>query len=126
MEHLFSYGTLQLESVQQDTFGRKLEAAVDNLIGFKLDYLKIKDEAVIATSGLSEHPVITYTGDSGDKIKGSVFAITEEELMQADKYEVDDYKRIAVTLESGKVAWVYVSKDTTSPNDNQNKKIITD
>ncbi|MDE3145475.1 MAG: gamma-glutamylcyclotransferase, partial [Bacteroidota bacterium] len=54
---------------------------------------------------------------SGDKIKGSVFAITGEELMQADKYEVDDYKRIAVTLESGKVAWVYVSRDTQTPID---------
>ncbi|HEX3024371.1 MAG TPA: gamma-glutamylcyclotransferase family protein [Chitinophagaceae bacterium] len=126
MENLFSYGTLQLESVQKDTFGRKLEGSVDNLVGFKLTYLKITDEAVIASSGLSEHPIITYTSNAGDKIKGSVFSITEDELLQADKYEVDDYKRIAVTLESGKVAWVYVSKDTASPTDNQHKKIITD
>ena len=118
MENLFSYGTLQLESVQQDTFGRKLEGAVDNLVGFKLSYLKINDAAVIASSGLSEHPVITYTADAGDKIKGTVFEITEEELIRADKYEVDDYKRIAVTLASGKVAWVYVSRDTTSPASN--------
>jgi hypothetical protein len=113
MENLFSYGTLQLESVQLDTFGRKLEGEADDLGGFKLSMVKIEDEAVIAASGLSEHPIITRTNNECDSIKGTVFAITVEELIQADGYEVDDYKRIAVTLKSGKDAWVYVSADMT-------------
>jgi hypothetical protein len=33
-----------------------------------------------------------------------VFEITDEELQQSDDYEVDAYKRVATTLESGKVA----------------------
>jgi len=37
-----------------------------------------------------------------------VFEITEDELASADRYEVADYKRIAVRLKSGTDAWVYV------------------
>ena len=33
-----------------------------------------------------------------------VFEITEEELQQSDDYEVDAYKRVPITLESGKDA----------------------
>lgn len=109
MENLFSYGTLQLEAVQKDTFGRKLEGNTDYLIGFKLTYIEIKDEAVLASSGTSKHPIITYTNDENDTVKGTVFIITAEELAQADKYEVDDYKRVLVSLKSGKKSWVYVS-----------------
>lgn len=111
MENLFSYGTLQLATVQQDTFGRLLEGYTDSLIGFSITYITITDEAVLASSGQKEHPIISYTGNTTDAIKGMVFEITEQELLQADMYEVADYKRIAVTLTSGKSAWVYVSKD---------------
>jgi len=38
-----------------------------------------------------------------------VFKVSRKELEQADKYEVADYKRVQVTLQSGKSAWVYVS-----------------
>lgn len=34
MEKLFSYGTLQLEQVQLDTFGRLLEGQADTLQGY--------------------------------------------------------------------------------------------
>lgn len=71
--------------------------------------IEIKDEAVIAKSGLTHHPILKHTSNNTDCIKGSVFAITKEELHQADEYEIDDYKRIAVQLASGKTAWVYVS-----------------
>jgi hypothetical protein len=40
-----------------------------------------------------------------------VFEITPDELKQADDYEVDSYKRVAVTLQSGKNAWVYVKAE---------------
>jgi hypothetical protein len=32
----------------------------------------------------------------------------EQELAAADEYEVDDYRRITVSLRSGDRAWVYV------------------
>ncbi|GAC1444155.1 MAG: gamma-glutamylcyclotransferase [Sediminibacterium sp.] len=108
-ENLFSYGTLQTESVQLHTFGRKLEGWQDVLNGFQLSQLEIKDTTVIAASGETHHPVIRHTGHPADTISGTVFTITETELRQADDYEVDDYKRIAVTLQSGTRAWVYIS-----------------
>ena len=112
MENLFSYGTLQSASVQLDTFNRILDGFEDVLTGFKLSMVKIEDAAVIASSGLNEHPILTYTNDADDQISGTVFSITEKELQQADEYEVADYKRVGVTLKSGKEAWVYVSADT--------------
>jgi hypothetical protein len=37
-----------------------------------------------------------------------VFAISETDLVAADEYEVDDYRRIEMPLRSGATAWVYV------------------
>lgn len=109
MEHLFSYGTLQLEWVQLETFSRKLEGHADCLTGYKLAYIAIQDEEVIALSGTAEHPIITHTHNPADRIEGTVFELTATELQQADDYEVSGYKRIKVILESGTNAWVYVS-----------------
>jgi hypothetical protein len=39
--------------------------------------------------------------------------VTEAELAHADAYErADEYKRIAVTLASGREAWIYVHAPT--------------
>jgi hypothetical protein len=40
---LFSYGTLQLEAVQRETFGRLLEGRADAMPGFKKEMLEITD-----------------------------------------------------------------------------------
>ncbi len=107
-ERLFSYGTLQLEAVQLATFGRRLVGAKDILPGFARTMLKIEDEAVVATSGKTHHPIVKYTGQPGDSVDGMVFEVTAAELSNADKYEVAAYRRVAVTLCSGRRAWVYV------------------
>jgi gamma-glutamylcyclotransferase (GGCT)/AIG2-like uncharacterized protein YtfP len=46
--------------------------------------------------------------NAADEVRGVVFEMTAEELDAADRYEVADYTRIEVTLESGLKAWVYV------------------
>lgn len=109
MENLFSYGTLQQENVQLRTFNRLLEGHPDFLIGYKLSLLEIKDPRVIATSGKTHHPIVQHTGDLADTVAGTVFKVSETELMQADQYEVADYKRVRAMLKSGKQTWVYVS-----------------
>jgi gamma-glutamylcyclotransferase (GGCT)/AIG2-like uncharacterized protein YtfP len=106
--NLFSYGTLQLESVQLSSFGRLLEGKADALPGYKRELLEITDAAVLAASGERFHPVVMPSENAGDEIPGTVFQITAEELAAADKYEVSDYKRIEVVLKSGVPAWVYV------------------
>ncbi|SHH80517.1 gamma-glutamylcyclotransferase family protein [Pollutimonas bauzanensis] len=107
-EYLFSYGTLQLEAVQQATFGRKLDGHADQLPGYRLGLLEIRDPAVVATSGKAHHPIVAYTGDARDCVEGMVLRITSAELRQADGYEVSDYRRDRVVLASGTAAWAYV------------------
>jgi hypothetical protein len=106
--NLFSYGTLQLESVQMSSFGRLLEGQKDALPFYRRDILEITDPDVIRTSGERFHPVVSPSKNPADAVEGTVFAITPEELEAADRYEVDDYKRIEVVLQSGTKAFVYV------------------
>ncbi len=108
-ESLFSYGTLQYETVQLSTFGRKLHGKADTLTGYKLEQVQIQDPAVIAASGEAVHPILIPTGNLADEVPGTVFDITPAELALADQYEVADYKRAPVQLKSGRQAWVYVS-----------------
>jgi Gamma-glutamyl cyclotransferase, AIG2-like len=105
---LFSYGTLQQESVQLATFGRLLEGRVDALPGYATQPLEITDADVIATSGKTHHLIALPTDNPVDEVAGVVFCITTAELAAADTYEVSDYKRVAVRLKSGLEAFVYV------------------
>lgn len=112
MENLFSYGTLQLEKVQLETFGRTLHGVPDRLMAYEIETIKIKVESVVNLSGIEEHTIIRYTGNNSDVVEGVVLSITQSELIHADEYETEDYKRIKVTLQSGKDAWVYVKNDS--------------
>ena len=114
-EYLFSYGTLQLEAVQMATFGRRLAGTSDALPGFELATLKIEDPAVIAISGKAQHTIAKFTGRESDEISGTVFHVTSDDIQNADGYEVDACKRIAVTLRSGIRAWVYVDASSVRP-----------
>ena len=107
MVRLFSYGTLQRESVQMSSFGRLLIGAPDALPGWKRERVEITDPDVLAKSGMRFHPIIV-PGAASDEVTGMVFEITEDELASADRYEVSDYKRVAARLKSGTEAWVYV------------------
>lgn len=111
-ERLFAYGTLQLESVQMATFGRRLTGTSDVLRGFELVALTIDDPAVIAISGKSQHTMARSSGCESDGIPGTVFAVTPREIQHADLYEVAAVKRVAVVLESGVRAWAYVDATT--------------
>ncbi len=42
-------------------------------------------------------------------MEGTVLEISEEELLEADKYEPGNYKRFKRVLQSGKAAWIYVA-----------------
>lgn len=109
-ERLFSYGTLQLESVQRATFGRLLDGAPDALVGFRQDLVEITDRDVLAKSGERFHPIVTRSGDAADRVAGMVFEVMPEELAAADAYEVSDYERVEAHLASGLKAWVYVKR----------------
>jgi len=111
MENLFSYGTLQLEQVQLELFKRTIRTEPDALVGYKKEKIKIKVESVVNLSGEEEHVIISYSGNDSDLVEGAVLSITPDELDRADEYETDDYKRVKVTLRSGRSSWVYVKND---------------
>ena len=110
-EYLFSYGTLQDEAVQLATFKRRLSGEPEMLEGYRTDQIRIEDEEVVAQSGLRYHLIISPSGNQEDIVTGMGFAITHAELLQADAYEADDYKRVEVRLKSGRQAWAYIRKD---------------
>ena len=115
-ELLFSYGTLQLEQVQLANFGRRLTGTKDVLPGFASVLIEISDEATVRLSGRSHHAIARYTGLDSDTIPGMVFELTRDELLAADKYEVAEYIRAPVVLESGKRAWAYVDAQVPTPD----------
>lgn len=108
-ERLFSYGTLQLPSVQIANFGRLLEGKPDVLTGYTLGKLAITDPEVIEQSGETHHPILYPSGNPQDEIAGVWFMITPAELAQADIYEDVEYRRVLATLKSGVKAWVYIA-----------------
>ena len=63
--------------------------------------LKIEDQMVVAISGKAHHTMARFTGRTSDVVSGTVFAVTPDEIQNADKYEVAAVKRVAVVLQSG-------------------------
>ena len=110
VENLFSYGTLQLEEVQLETFGRKLDGERDALPEYKLVMLTITDQEFVIKSGSANHRSLQFTGNSADVVEGVVFKVTRKELEQADAYEPEGYERVRAQLSSGANAWVFVHK----------------
>lgn len=108
-ERLFSYGTLQTETVQLSLFGRRLEGESDALVGYCLVTIQVQDQSFVAHSGAMQRNLL-HTGNASDIVEGSVFMLTQEELERADKYEPAEYRREQVQLRSGLDAWVYLSK----------------
>ncbi|TCC98720.1 gamma-glutamylcyclotransferase family protein [Pedobacter hiemivivus] len=108
-EYLFSYGTLQKDKVQLETFGRLLKGSKDTLNGYKLSTIVIVDEDVLATSGQEIHLLAIPSEIPNDRIDGVIFEITDKELLAADGYETDAYQRVKLQFESGKEAWIYIA-----------------
>jgi gamma-glutamylcyclotransferase (GGCT)/AIG2-like uncharacterized protein YtfP len=107
---LFSYGTLRQPEVQLSLFGRSVPTVDDALPGYCIEWLTITDPSVIATSGSNRHPILRR-GAPIDSVAGAYLELDDTELAAADEYEVDDYRRTAVTLTSGVQAWVYLAAD---------------
>jgi gamma-glutamylcyclotransferase (GGCT)/AIG2-like uncharacterized protein YtfP len=109
-QNVFSYGTLQRDSVQIDNFGRRLEGRPDALIGYQIVLIPIQDQEVVLATGETNYRNIQFTGAASDVVEGTVFTVTSEELERADQYEADaDYARVMVELRSGVKAWVYLN-----------------
>ena len=108
-EFIFSYGTLQQEKVQVELFGRLLQGSPDVLEGYRLRTIEITDESFLSKGEERLQQTLVISNDKNDRVHGTVFEVTEGELLQADNYEPDGYKRTKVILNSGKKAWIYLA-----------------
>ena len=108
-EALFAYGTLQYPDVQREHFGRLLGGTADALTGFRLRRIVNADPEVVRISGESHYPVLVPDDQGSQRVTGTLYWLTTQELEAADIYEAEDYERRRVALESGKEAWVYVA-----------------
>jgi gamma-glutamylcyclotransferase (GGCT)/AIG2-like uncharacterized protein YtfP len=108
-EYLFSYGTLQKDEVQLELFGRRLARTKDFLKDYKVSSIEIRDESFLSKGEKKYQLTAIISDNTKDAIEGTVFEVSEEELLLADKYEPEGYKRVRVELESGKQAWVYLA-----------------
>jgi gamma-glutamylcyclotransferase (GGCT)/AIG2-like uncharacterized protein YtfP len=108
MPLLFSYGTLQQADVQLAHFGRLLDGHRDELPQYERELIPIPDPQVVASSGMTHYANVTFNGREDSRVPGTVFEVTDAELTAADHYEQDaQYRRVTVSLASGKQAWVY-------------------
>jgi GNAT superfamily N-acetyltransferase len=110
MPFLFTYGTLQQDSVQLATFGRRLAARPDELVGFERLSISIDDPRFVAASGQSQHAIVKFNGRPDSRVSGLVLEVTDDELTSADRYEPAGYTRISTRLASGMDAWVYADE----------------
>ena len=116
MPLLFSYGTLQHEEIQQATFGRHLHGWRDELPGFEPSLVRIEDPQPAAATGRTHHANVVTSERADSRVSGTVFEVTDAELVAADEYERPaSYGRVEVTLASGRTAWVYVHTPPSSP-----------
>jgi hypothetical protein len=107
-ELLFVYGPFTRPEVQLETFGRRVEASSDVLDGYRLAMIDVDLPNVAVFAGPGRQPVLRETGDPLDKTVGEVLAVTPDELEAADEYAAPTYRRIRVSLASGRDAWAYV------------------
>ncbi len=105
---LFSYGTLQQESVQRATFGWRLPGVADALPGYARTRLEITDPDGLAARDERFPPFVSASADPDAAVAGTLPARTAAELGAADRHEVAACRRVACTRRSGRQAWVYV------------------
>ena len=84
MPLLFSYGTLQLEHVQLETFGRLLKGEKDMLEGYKLTMIEITDAEVLRKSNQQFHPIISFSDDKNDQIEGVLYGLENDNFLLGD------------------------------------------
>lgn len=106
---LFSYGTLRQSAVQMAVFGHALESRPDALPGYELALVKITDPEVIRLSGSDAHPILRRAHDPSSRVEGDALLVTSADVVAADAYEVADYTRVIVRLESGERAYAYLA-----------------
>lgn len=100
-EYLFSYGSLQDISLQQSLLGRTIHGIEEKLFGYKISKDKIGGEFLVAEP----------SKNAEDYISGVLYVLSHMDVSKIDSYEGPSYKRVKLTMDSGKKAWTYIRKE---------------
>ncbi|MGY5356111.1 gamma-glutamylcyclotransferase family protein [Wenyingzhuangia sp. IMCC45467] len=111
MKLFFSYGVLQFEKTQIETFGKPLPSKKDIVKGYKLDNIKVVNPEMVTLMDNNFHPIAKPSNNPNDEIIGTVFELNEDDLAKAEAFtnQCKTIKKIEVTLDSGKKSWMYVA-----------------
>lgn len=60
---------------------------MDDLLGFEQSLVRIEDPQIVAASGRTHHANVMFNGRNDSRVSGTVFEITDAELLAADPYE---------------------------------------
>jgi len=108
---IFSYGSLQQEAVQLSNYSRVVRGDPDELIGWVRSEIAVPKWHKAAAAAISHYANVERSPESGRRVAGTVFELTDAELAATDTYELDaEYGRVLAELASGRSAWVYVSQ----------------
>jgi hypothetical protein len=106
--HLFSYGTLQLESVQLSSLGRVFQGARMSCLASGVprsrSLIRTSSRRAAQTCIPSSQEAMTQPTRCRELFSRS----PKPSFRAADEYEVSVYERIKVRWKSGVEAWVYV------------------
>lgn len=100
MHKLFTYGTLQDETIEQMLFNKTLDGSKDSITGFE------KQEIILEGN---VYPILIKNNESTKVIKGTYYHLSNQEMLICDEYEGNEYKRVLVQLDSRIEAWVYIA-----------------
>lgn len=97
------------------TYGRRLQGTTDSLVGYTQTSQEIEDPQRAAAHCRTHYANVVVATDPASTVEGTVFEITDEELLATDRYEaLDNYARVETVLKSGTPAWLYVSTRASS------------
>jgi hypothetical protein len=97
--------------VQRALFGRELVGEPDALEGYVVNLVAIRDAAGPGANEAGEYLILRKAQGPAPAVRGRALRLTQAELAKADAYETHAYRRVEVTLLSGRRAFVYVAAD---------------
>ncbi|WP_008635974.1 AAA family ATPase [Bizionia argentinensis] len=112
-KHLvFAYNNLKSNDTQTKYYGRLLKSTHDTIIGYKLNELVPENSSKDESNQINLQQIAVKSKEKSDRIEGVVFEITGEELIQTDRYEAYNCKRVLETTQSGTDVWIYVAHNS--------------